>query len=721
MARYGSAPTREGETDQLSPVARAAWYVEDAFGGTYAADMAERTVAQRDAYVRYEGMVHPERLVCVVVLSIVSLIEVPLWCLRGHQNLFWVGGSNACRAPGPIYLSGVAYAPAVATMLVEAVALGYLATLCRMEMGFGRPRDAKLRTRVLATGAAALDLVVFALGLALGTAPMVRLGPYLRVLLFAANTKEVWAAGRACLTMVPSLLDVSFLLALCVCFFGWLAAITLDDVTTEADGLPVNEGFDGLGRGIYTMFFVSTTANFPDQMLASYASSRAFGLFFAFYVLLACFVFLNLILAVVYNEYSASIKNEVRGKNERRVASLQAAFALLSEAGAISRPTFEELVKETNRVEKLPQIKKEEVDFFFSILDDDRSGTISKAEFFDFVDILQYSFTKVRTSTYLERHRETWAASRLYESCRTFVHSPRFATTTTCVLVANTMLVFAESWLDLSDTLKSSGEEAFAVAECVFSIVYMALLGCQLCVVPFDEFWLAATNRFDAFVTTLLFCVAFLWALPFISVSRATLHRLTILRLLRLVARLRDVPRFRLVCACIARIIPASAGAVGLLFCTSSLWNAAGVQLFGGGVYEGNPRLEGTSYQDAHYDVLNFNDFANGYVPLFAMVATGGPFTEFIDMAYAVTGLRGLGCLYFVSFYVVGCLVAVNVFSAFVIDAFLSQYEEGRVLQGDAEAATLDQSRAGDGYRIVCIRHSARDDVYKAMFLDGDS
>ena len=41
------------------------------------------------------------------------------------------------------------------------------------------------------------------------------------------------------------------------------------------------------------MFFVSTTANFPDQMLASYASSRSFGLFFAFYVLLACFIFLN--------------------------------------------------------------------------------------------------------------------------------------------------------------------------------------------------------------------------------------------------------------------------------------------------------------------------------------------------------------------------------------------------------------------------------------------
>ena len=300
-ARYGSAPTRERDSDQLSPIARAAWYVEDAFSGNFEEDMDSRTNAQRDAYVRYESLVHPERLVCVVALALVSLIEVPLWCLQGRSNLFWVGGSEVCRKHD-LYLSGIEYVPYIATLLVEACALGYLATLCGLEVGFGRPRDIKLQTRLFTTGLAALDLVIFALRLALDYPPTFRLGPYLRVILLAANTKEVWAAGKACLTMIPSFLDVSLLLTLCILFFGWLAAITLDDVETVKDGLPVNEGFTSLGEGIYTMFFVSTTANFPDQMLASYASSRSFGLFFAFYVLLACFIFLNLILAVVYNE-----------------------------------------------------------------------------------------------------------------------------------------------------------------------------------------------------------------------------------------------------------------------------------------------------------------------------------------------------------------------------------------------------------------------------------
>ena len=70
------------------------------------------------------------------------------------------------------------------------------------------------------------------------------------------------------------------------------------------------------------------------------------------------------------------------------------------------------------------------------------------------------------------------------------------------------------------------------------------------------------------------------------------------------------------------------------------VWNAAGVQLYGG---EGDTRttrdLVRAAYVDAHYDV-NFNDYANGYVPLFAMIATGGPFTEFIELSYAVTVFR---------------------------------------------------------------------------------
>ena len=57
---------------------------------------------------------------------------------------------------------------------------------------------------------------------------------------------------------------------------------------------------------------------------------------------------------------------------------------------------------------------------------------------------------------------------------------------------------------------------------------------------------------------------------------------------------------------------------------------------------------------------------------------------------------------------------------AFIVDAFLSQFEDKRALQEDENCASLDQSRAGDGFRIIASRNTSKDDVYRAMFLEDD-
>ena len=149
---------------------------------------------------------------------------------------------------------------------------------------------------------------------------------------------------------------------------------------------------------------------------------------------------------------------------------------------------------------------------------------------------------------------------------------------------------------------------------------------------PWDEFWLSPANRFDCVVTVVLFAAAVFWAVPYITVSRATLHHLTILRLMRLLTFLTKIQRFKLIAGCIYRIVPASAGVVGLLFVAGSVWSALGVQCFGGLVYDGNPALAGSDYLDSNYDVLNFNDFAMGFMALFADI-TAGPFHECVPGA----------------------------------------------------------------------------------------
>ena len=716
----------------LDKEARAAWFVEDAMVGVFdPVGMLKKRMEHRDIYLKYENMVHPERLICVLLLTLVSFVEIPLWCLEFKRDVFaWEDAHALCRAPGHVYVSGTDYLPLGATLIVEFACVAYLATLVGMSASFGlrNAKDARFRIRAAATGLYAADCVAFAtLTLGLGAHPGFRLAPYLRVALLAVNVTTIYESLEAAVAVLPSFCNVAALLAICVCIFGWLAAITFDDLDFEnREGVAVNDGFGSLGESVYTMFFVSTTANFPDQMLPSFTYRRSFGLFFFGYVLLAVFVFLNLILAVVYNEYADFVKGRVIAASRARAKGLRAAFKLLADVEGtdgsmqISKESFRGLVAHTNRVERVPRVERHEVDFFFSIMDDDQSGAISMAEFFDVCDILQYSFKRIRTTTWVQRRRPDWAASPEYARVRAFVESPRFPRVNMAVLLLNTLIVFVQSYMDLADTLDKSSEEAFAIVEMCFSIAYMFLLCCQLLVVPFDEFWLKTSNRWDTLVTVVLFAAAVFWALPFVDVSRELLHRLTILRLSRLVTLLNRVERFTLICECIARIVPASTGVVGLLFCAGSLWSAAGVQLFGGLVYDGNPDLDADGdYLDSHYDVLNFNDFAMGFMPLFAMVTSGGPYTEFVEALNDVSG-NGAGYYFFISFYVAGVLIFFNVFSAFVIDAFLSQYSDNRALAHDEEADTLDQSCVEDGFRIVATRRSAQSDVYKDMFLEDD-
>ena len=87
-------------------------------------------------------------------------------------------GKHLCEAPGPIFLSGIDYLPAGVTLTVELACVAYLAILCGLELGFGRPKDAQLRLRLLATGLMAMDVVIFGLCVvAFDAVPGFRLAP----------------------------------------------------------------------------------------------------------------------------------------------------------------------------------------------------------------------------------------------------------------------------------------------------------------------------------------------------------------------------------------------------------------------------------------------------------------------------------------------------------------------------------------------------------------
>ncbi|KAJ8603754.1 hypothetical protein CTAYLR_000296 [Chrysophaeum taylorii] len=722
-------PSEVGET--LSNVEKAAWLVEEAMVGKFDPEGIEKqTPLRRNLYVRFENMQYPERAICVFLLMLVSFTEIPGWCLANRKGLFvWQNGHRICEAPGHAYLSGTDYFPVGLTILVEIACVAYLAFLAVLETEFEPKVGLKLKFRIGFVGTYAIDLAWFTLAILFGASPWFRVAPYCRVGLLCVSIDAVYTSMRACVLLVPAFLNVLGLFVLAVVFFGWLAAITFDDYRYENhSGVMVNEGFETFSDAMYTTFGLATTATWPDATLPAYTARRFFGIFFFLFAMVTVFLFLNLLLAVVYNEYSAFVKHRYKEIYSNRAKGLAAAFKLLATptggggggaAKVVTRESFAALVEETNKVERVPTVTPGTLGWFFSVMDDDSSGTISAQEFYDVCDILQYSFKRVATRTYAELYHPEIAAHPWYHFIAHHVHETRLVQKSVMgVLVFNVFLVLVQSYQDLANTESHMDEMIWGTVEFFFSIFYFAALAAQLLVTPFDEFWLSPTNRFDLTVTVLLFVVALYWICPWTNVSTQILHYFTIVRLLRLVNFLVNLDNFKLIGTCIVNIVPASLGVVGVVFASASLWNSFAVQCFGGLIYDGNPDLEDTDYLDAHFDILNFNDFSMGFGPLLAMIVAGGPFDEFNQALDRVAGFKGAGVVYFTSWFVVGVLIMVNVFSAFVIDAFLSQYDDDAVLNEDEDLASLDQSFAGEGFRIVASRSKTTDDIYKDMFED---
>jgi two pore calcium channel protein len=76
--------------------------------------------------------------------------------------------------------------------------------------------------------------------------------------------------------------------------------------------------FDTIGNSYYNMHILLTTSNFPDIMLPAYNSSRANCLFFLAYLTFGLYFLLNVLLAVVFENYKLRVEARVLHHRERR-------------------------------------------------------------------------------------------------------------------------------------------------------------------------------------------------------------------------------------------------------------------------------------------------------------------------------------------------------------------------------------------------------------------
>ncbi|EXB37992.1 Two pore calcium channel protein 1 [Morus notabilis] len=407
-------------------------------------------------------------------LVILNFLEKPLWCYKSTT-------AYSCSDRDYYFLGQLPYLTGWESLIYEGITLVILIVHTFFPLSYEgariywkRPLNQFKVFCLLILVADLLFYILYLSPVALDSLPF-RIAPYIRVVFFILNIRELRSSSVILAGMLGTYLNVMALSALFLLFASWVAYVMFED-TQQGKTL-----FTSYGTTLYQMFVLFTTSNNPDVWIPAYKVSRWYCLYFVLYVLLGVYFFTNLILAVVYDSFKGELAKQVSEMDEMRKRTLEKAFNLLDKDGVFSSSPSSfydlsgnrkyikkeeciELFKELNKYRTLPKITKEEFELIFDELDDSGDFKINLDEFTDLCNAIALRFQKEDTPSFFE-YCPSFYHSRFSENLKAFIRSPKFGYIISFILIVNLVTVIIETTLDIEN---NSAQKVWQELEFVF-------------------------------------------------------------------------------------------------------------------------------------------------------------------------------------------------------------------------------------------------------------
>ncbi|XP_057487817.1 two pore calcium channel protein 1A-like [Actinidia eriantha] len=600
-------------------------------------------------------------------LIVLNFVEKPLWCAKysGHP----------CSDRDYYYLGQLPYLTSAESLVYEGVTLLILFTHSLFPISYEGFRiywkSPVNKLKIIFLILLVADIVVYVIYLspvAFYYLPF-RLAPYIRVVFFILNIRDLRESIIILAGMLGTYLNVVALGFLFLLFSSWVAFVMFEDTK---QGKTV---FTSFGTTLYQMFVLFTTSNNPDVWIPAYKDSRWDCLFFVLYVLLGVYFVTNLILAVVYDSFKSELAKQVVEKDRTRTRILEKAFNLIDKnnLGYLNKDQCIRLFEELNKYRTLPKISREDFELIFDELDDSHDFKINLDEFADLCNAIALQFQKEDVPSIFEAFPTIYRSS-FSKMLKSFVRGPKFGYVVASILVLNLVAVVIETTLDIKN---SSAQKFWQKLEFVFGWLYVVEMILKIYAYGFENYWRDGQNRFD-FIITLVIVIG--ETATFVSPNGLSflsngewIRYLLLARMLRLIRLLMHVQRYRAFVATFLTLIPSLMPYLGTIFCVLCIYCSLGLQIFGGIVNAGNTDLDATDLYDSDYLLFNFNDYPNGMVTLFNLLVMGN--WQVWMQSYADLTGTSWAYAYFISFYLITVLLLLNLVIAFVLEAFFAEIE----------------------------------------------
>jgi len=423
----------------------------------------------------------------------------------------------------------------------------------------------------------------------------------------------------------------------------------------------------------WQLYVLITTANFPDVMMPAYDENRLYCILFIVFLVVGLYVFTSILLAVVYENYRESMRGEIRDELQHRRGNLIRAFEVLKdeETDTMRFPQWEQVMKKMQ-----PSASHGRVWLLWLVLDQAEKGSIGIQEWLQVCEVLNISVMALSsTINAFHRHIPTIYTSAPSEAFKSAVRHKAFSVFFDFIIILTVIMIVIDE----------------RGADPIFVALFAFEAASKIYALGFVNYFRDGWNRFDFFV-----------ALGAVVASiAAAAHQdgpyvefILVLRVFRLVRIMYAYKGFRVILDTIANIGPAIYTYGAMVLLVYYMYAVVGMAWFGGkicepntgisgavfdltsnysiAIHECNPKLENTQFAEDGYYLNNFNDPCAAFVTLFELTVVN----QWHVIADGYVKLTDKWArLYFLSFNVLMVLIILNIFLAFVIEAFVLQLE----------------------------------------------
>ncbi|GFQ78929.1 two pore calcium channel protein 1 [Trichonephila clavata] len=481
--------------------------------------------------------------------------------------------------------------------------------------------------------------------------------------------KQIRRAFRNIRKTLPDIINVLVLVFLVICLFSLMGQKLFQKRELKyPDGTPY---FDNYLDIFFQLYVLVTTANNPDIMMPAYDSNRWYALFFIAYIIICLYIFMNIFLAVIYNNYRKHLKNEVRKLVYMKRKSLAKAFDLLK---IKKQGMFVIDFKRFNVLLKMipPARSPMLVNILWYVLDTNGDNVVEKVDFLQLADLLNVTVTEIKDRrSIFDRIFPEFFRSKFSMSLRLLVAHKYFRYFFDLMILLNAFLIA----FDISDA-----EWLFLALFTLEILLKMYTFGVLYF---FRRFW----NIFDFLVIGGAIIGTSIESFMDSSADdkTRTLDILLVLRVLRLVKIIGGIDRFQVIVTTILNLGPSILTYGGVLIVVYYVFAIIGMEIFQNKIkyfgyqnvtdpshlYCGNPLLNGSVFYQSQYCSNNFNNILHTFVVLFELTVVN----QWHVVANGFVRVTGKAArIFFFVFHLTSVIIVLNIFTAFVLEAFILEY-----------------------------------------------